>query len=1104
VTNIVIIRTFITYFYKNKRNAMKCRYLIIILFHSLTLLVSFLPCAIAQPKRLQFTHLKSDDGLSSSIVTSILQDHKGLIWIGTYDGLNRYDGFDFVVYRNNSADSASLANNVVRTIIEDHHKNLLIGTQHGLCLYDRDKDRFLNYMIDKSSPLKDIDCIVSKIAEDSIGNLWLATDLGLIYFDRIKNQIKRYNNDPDDPESLSYDFLEAVLIDRNNRLWITSRKGLNLFLPETGTFKHITRSENEANDLSGINFTDIAEDKSGNLWFGSTAGLYCLKNNPEARITGLIHYGFDPRDKFSLSINQVKSLYVDYSDNLWIGTENGGLNLFDRGHKRFWHYRKDDYDPKSLNNESIQTIYQDKIGNLWIGTFTGGLNISMQNRDAIISYQNLPGAPFSLSHNTVTSFLEDHNNQTWVGTDGGGLNLFDERTNHFRRFTMENSNISSNAVLCILEDSNHQIWFGTWAGGLVRFNSRTNSFTSFTTKNSDILDNNIYAIFRGDNNDLWLGSFSHGLIHYQIKENKFTQYTPDNSGLINKMIIKIERFSKGRLLIGSTNGFQIFSPDENRFITYMSDPNIANSLSYPTTTDILVENDSCVWIGTRNGLNRFNPNTGSFIRYYTKDGLPGNVIKGLTFDESGVLWVTTGNGVCRLNRKKGEIKNFTKADGLQGNEFSERSILKTHRGALLMGGTSGFNIIYPEKITDNKNIPEVLITDLKILNVSADPGVNNSLLIKNIIETKNLILSYRESVLTFYFAVMDFTAPGKNQYAYMMKGFDKGWIYSGNKREATYTNLNPGDYVFHVKGSNNDRVWNETGTSIHITILPPWWSTWWFRLIAVFAIIFIVISVFLSRVRSLKNQKILLEKSVAIKTSELQELNVSKDKFFSIIAHDLKNPFQAIIGFSEMLKEEMKSGDIATSENYAGLINTSANQTFRLLENLLEWANSQRGKITFNPVSINLRELVNEEFGVLSDMAKGKNIVLKSSFDDNLSFIADKNMINTILRNLISNAIKFTHKNGRVEVMAMISNNQVEISVSDNGIGMTNETMAKLFRLDGNLSTRGTENEKGTGLGLFLCKEFVEKHGGKIWVESESGKGSIFKMVLPSTINHQG
>ena len=564
-----------------------------------------------------------------------------------------------------------------------------------------------------------------------------------------------------------------------------------------------------------------------------------------------------------------------------------------------------------------------------------------------------------------------------------------------------------------------------------------------------------------------MGSFEHGLIHYQIKENKFTSITPANSGLANKMVIRILKYSNRNLLIGCPDCFQIFSPGENHFTTYTHNPDNANSLSYPTTTDILAENDSCVWIGTQDGLNRFNPNTGSFKRYYEKDGLPSNVIKGLALDKSGVLWVTTNKGVCRFDYKQRKFKNFTKDDGLQSNEFSERSILKTKSGALLMGGTKGFNIVYPEKITENKSIPDILITDLKIFNKSVKPGAENSPLIQNITETKTLTLSHKQSVLTFYFAVMDFTAPEKNQYAYKMEGFDKDWIYSGNKGEATYTNLNPGEYVFRVKGSNNDGVWNETGTSIRITILPPWWNTWWFKLIIISAIIFLLASIFLSRFQRLKNQKILLEKSVAIKTAELHELNASKDKFFSIIAHDLKNPFNTIIGFSEMLNEEIKSGDSTRIEKYSGMINTSAVQTLRLLENLLEWAKSQTGKILFNPIPINLSGLFNEEFSMLNDMATGKNIELKSSFPDDLTVLADKNMLKTILRNLISNAIKFTHKNGKVEVKAMIDNKQVEISVSDNGIGMTKETIAKLFRIDANLSTRGTENEKGTGLGLI-------------------------------------
>jgi ligand-binding sensor domain-containing protein/signal transduction histidine kinase len=1050
----------------------------------------------AQPERLQFKHLTTDNGLSSSVITSIFQDHKGFIWIGTYDGLNRYDGINFVVYKNSLTDSSSISDDV-RTMIEDHDKNLLIGTNAGLCKYNRDKDNFLNYMVDKSSPLRGIGCAVIKIAEDSFGNLWLATSVGLIYFDRIKNRIIKYAHDANNPESISDDNVESVLIDKRARLWVSTRKGLNLFISETGTFKHITHGESETDDLSNTYFLDMIEDRGGDLWFGSNEGMYVLKNNPDANIIRLIHYKHDYNDKFSLSSNRIKSFCADSSGNLWIGTENDGIDFFEKENQRFWSYRRDDYDPKSLNSESIQAICQDKSGNLWVGTFTSGLNVAIKNRDAIILYQTLPGAPYSLSNNSVLSFLEDHQGQIWIGTDGGGLNLLNKQTNRFLRFNVENSHLSSNAILSLYEDSSNQIWIGTWAGGLVRYDSKTKSFISFTTKNSGIRDDNIFAITGGDNNDLWLGSFEHGLIHYQIRENKFTSITPANSGLANKMITKILKYSKGNFLIGCSNCFQIFSPGENRFTTYIHNPDNANSLSNPSLYDMLVVNDSCIWVGTKNGLNLFNPKTRSFTRYFEKDGLPDNVIKGLAMDNSGALWVTTNKGICRFDFKQGKFKNLTKDDGLQSNEFHDRSILKTKSGALLMGGTKGFNVIYPEKITENKSIPDILITDLKILNKGVRPGAENSPLIQNITETKTLILSHKQSVFTFYFAVMDFTAPEKNQYAYKIEGFDKDWIYSGNKSEATYTNLDPGEYVFSVKGSNNDCVWNEKGVSIRLIVLPPWWGTWWFKVFIISVIIFLIVYIFLSRVRRLKKQKSLLEKTVAMKTSELNELNASKDKFFSIIAHDLKNPFSSIIGFSEMLKEEVTSGDLNNSGKYAGMIYDSATQTFRLLENLLEWANSQRGKILFTPVQINLSELIKDEFIIAGDMAIGKNIELKSYITDTFTIVADKNMIRTIMRNLITNAVKFTHKNGMVKVNAVICKNYLEISVSDSGIGMSKEAMAKLFKIDANISTRGTENEKGTGLGLFLCKEFADRHNGKILVESEEGKGSTFKLLLP-------
>jgi len=1052
----------------------------------------------SQAGHLQFKHLTKTEGLSSSDVLCVLQDYKGYMWIGTYGGLNRYDGLNFIQYLNNPSDSSSLSGNYIRAIFEDHNKNLFIGSNLGLSLYNRDLDCFVNYIYDKSSTLYNLRIVVRKITEDSTGNLWLATDDGLVCFNRLNNKVIRYRHNPDDPGSIGNNSLECSFFDRSGRLWITASNELDLLNPETGTFEHITQFGEQLENVTGLYLTDIIEDRDGNIWFGSTKGLFCLENQPDKNKFKLVYFKNNPVDPNSISNDRVKSLFVDDDGNLWIGTENGGINLYNRETNQFLQYRIDEYDPMSLNNESIQAFAKDRNNNLWVSTYGGGVNISVKNSDFIIHYRNLPGAPQSLSYNIVSCFFEDHFNRKWIGTDGGGLNLFNDKTGRFTRFNIKNSGINSNAILCMAEGTETQMWIGTWAGGLVSYNYKSNTFKSLTTQNSKIPDNSIYAVVKDKSGNLWLGSFEHGLIYYQLKENKFFAYTQENSAIANARITVVRIDNKGQLYLGATSCLQVFNPETKQFITYTDKiPDDSKYLSNSSIYDILVQNDTTVWIATSFGLDRFNPVTGSFKKYYKKDGLPDNTIFGLILDKSGILWLTTNAGVCRFDYIHNNYKNFTTSDGIQGYEFYGKCMLRTKNDNILAGGHNGFNIISPEKFLENKNIPEVIITDFYIFNKPAKIGIEGSPLKKQISETKKIILTHKQSVLTFYFSVMDFTAPGKNQYAYMMERFDKDWIYSGNKREATYTNLNPGEYVFHVKGSNNDGVWNETGTSIFITILCPWWSTWWFRLIAVSAIIFAVVSIVLSRVRSLKNQKKKLERLVVIKTSELQELNVSKDKFFSIIAHDLKNPFQTIIGFSEMLKEEMKDGDNATGQNYAGLINTSAIQTFRLLENLLEWANSQRGKVTFSPVSINLRELVNEEFGVLNDMAKGKNIELKSSFDDNLTFTADKNMINTILRNLISNAIKFTHKNGKVELKAIINNKQVEISVSDNGIGMKNETMAKLFRLDGNLSTRGTENEKGTGLGLFLCKEFVEKHGGRIWVESEEGKGSTFKLLLP-------
>ena len=833
---------------------------------------TFIFKSFSQPKQImQFKHITPDEGLSSSSITCILQDQKGFIWVGTYDGLNRYDGYDFIIYKNQSNDSTSLSHNIIWTLYEDKQNNLLIGNADGLSMYNWGKDSFINYMSDRSSPLNGLHCTLRSIAEDTFGNLWLATDIGLIYFDRKNNQAIQYTHDPAVTGSLSDNNVEYVYIDHKQNLWINTRKGLNLFNRVTKTFKH-NIYDNKGNDLSKTFFLDIVEDNKGNLWFGSYEGLYVLDSK---KIDDLIMHNYhnDPRDPLSLSNDRILCLYVDKQDRLWIGTENGGLNLFNKKNETFYHYKSDIFNPNSLNNESIHAIYQDNSGNLWIGTFAGGLNVSKKNSDAILYYNNIPGVAKSLSHNSVTSFLEDHQSRIWIGTDGGGLNLFNVGSEKFIHYNSKNTNLNSDAVLSILEDSFNQIWLGTWAGGLNRYNENTKSFQSYTTKNSNIQDNNIFSVIEDNKGNLWLGSFQGGLIHYNRKSNTFINFTTENSTISSNMVEDVKEYTDGFLLLGTPNGLNIFNIDKKHFTVYLHSPDNRNSISNNSVHDILVANDTTIWLATQNGLNRFNPKTEIFTHYYAKDSLPDNVIKALVKDNTYKLWITTNRGVSRFDLKNNKYKNFTKEDGLQSNEFNIKSALKIKNGTILLGGTKGFNIIYPERITENINVPAVLLTEFRIFNKPVVIGSDDSPLKRHISDTEELTLSYKQSVLTFNFIAIDFTMPEKNQFAYMMKGFEQDWNYVKNQRIATYTNLDPGEYTFRVKASNNDGIWNKKGTSIRIIITPPFWQTLWFRILVILFLITMIYTVYKIRLRSIQANKQKLEINVEERTRELIRAN---------------------------------------------------------------------------------------------------------------------------------------------------------------------------------------------------------------------------------------
>ena len=1080
----------------------------------------------AQPRYSRFSHLTVEDGLSSNRIRCIYRDSKDYLWIGTEEGLDKYNSYDIKKYNFNENQPGSISNNNILCIYEDRGKNLWFGTVNGLNLFDPVKDNFKVFKNDPGHRTSINSNYISGITEDKDGNLWIVTG---------ENCLNKWISKTQDFIRYQFESEKVYLNSRPSRmiamdskgfLWIVSlSRGILRFDPESGIF---TKFEDPSVDLGNDCFKSLYIDNEDKIWI-TTDGNGFFSYDP---IANKFEQFGSKGDCKGTNQNIILDIVPDDEQHLLLAVDQGGINRFNKISKTFEYFMYDNTNVEGLNNNGIWCFHKDREGILWIGTSGGGINYYNPKNYKFKIFKYNGSNPNSLSYDNVTCFYEDHKSLIWIGTDGGGVNVYDPETGRFTIFKHEPSNpysISGNAILCIAEDKEHDIWIGTWDAGLDRFDRKTGRFIHYMpdkNKSSSISGKTIWNLAIDKNDTLWLGTFNVGTDLFNKNKGVIRRFRtdPDNPKTIvgKRDWVFFEDFEKN-VWISTTNGLNFYDCKTNSFKNYNFNNNVIAAFCK--------DKEGNLWVGTStNGVYFCKPDGTILYTYNISNGLPSNIVQSIIEDNAGNIWISSNGGISRIDSKTKKFRNYSKEDGLQGDQFKQQSFMITHKGEIYFGGYNGFNSFYPDSLKDNDFIPPVYITDFQIFNKPVRFGYPGAQFQSYIGEAKEITLKWNQSVFSFTFSAINYSHSEKNQYAYIMEDFEKDWNYTNaSRRYVTYTNLNPGAYTFKIKASNNDGVWNEKGVSLRIIILPPVWKTLWFRLLMFSIVIFILIFIFLSRVQHLKNQKILLEKLVTIKTNELQgknemllnqakelnesnillekrrqhieELNASKDKFFSIIAHDLKNPFQTIIGFSEMQKEEIKSGNFAGIEEYAGLINTSAIQTFRLLENLLEWANSQRGKILYNPVPINLNELFNEEFIVLNDMAIEKNILLKSFFQDNLIIIADKNMIKTILRNLISNSIKFTHINGKVEVKAMVENSQVEISVSDNGIGMTKETVAKLFRIDINFSTSGTANEKGTGLGLLLCKEFVEKHGGKIWVESESGKGSTFKFFIPLRIN---
>ncbi|NLT50402.1 MAG: hypothetical protein GXX85_05745 [Ignavibacteria bacterium] len=790
------------------------------------LLLTIISSLIAQQSNIKFTHITTDNGLSQSNVMSILQDKYGFLWFGTFDGLNRYDGYGFTIFKPDLKDSNSLKSNSVTSLYEDKDGLIWIGTNQGLCYYDRNRNKFFSFLNKPNIPEGINEGEIGAIQADKNNDLWISSNKGLIKLDRQNNkfiEINKINS-------------KYVYIDSHYRIWVgTITNGLYLLDPGSNSRQHFSLDIAGSENIQNYEIRSIKEDKNGILWVGTYGRGLAYMNFRDIAGKKLKVFSNDPSDRTSLSSNLILSLYPD-ENGLWIGTDNGGINFLPNAKSSFKRYQNNPDDNSSPNNNSIYSILKDKSGDLWFGTFTGGINYMNITNQAFVSYRKLAGNLRSLSNNTVRDFAEDKDGNIWLATDGGGLNLFNIRTNEFTHYNTSTTNLNRDALLTVYIDKRENIWVGSWDGGISLFNPNSKSFKSYTKENSSISSQNIFDIDEDSKGILWLSS-TDGLIRFDPTKEEFRTYTKANAGLAIDHTEVLLVDSKDNILVGTTQGLSVFNPNTEKAINYSADPNNPKGLSTGFVLAIYEESPSVIWVGTLNGINKIDRSSNQIQKWYEPDGLPNNSIRGIQPDNSGNLWISTNKGLSRFSVSKNKFKNFTKIDGIQGNEYVINSFYKMRSGKLLFGGVNGFDIFDPSQVKDNTFIPPVVVTDFQIFNKSVIPGDPDSQLEKNISETSEVELSYKESVFSLSFTALNFRASDKNEYAYMMEGFDSDWNYVGSNRTASYTNLDPGEYTFKVKASNNDGIWNETGTSLKIIISPPFWSTWWFR-----TLIFLIIA----------------------------------------------------------------------------------------------------------------------------------------------------------------------------------------------------------------------------------------------------------------------
>jgi signal transduction histidine kinase/ligand-binding sensor domain-containing protein/CheY-like chemotaxis protein len=1116
---------------------MRFLFFIIIQFYSLSI-------GFTQTERLNFKHISATDGLSNNWVRCIYQDDQGFMWFGTTDGVNRYNGYDFKIYRPASKQKEYIGDLNINAILNRSINDLWICTDIGVFSYNYTKDSLVYLSIFGRQQ-------VFSILKTKEGYIWLGTINGLVKYDLKSGKILSYVHNNDDHTSLSNNYINTLFQDSGSNIWIGTRDGLNFMNKETEKFIVFQASE-KPNSLQGNNITSICEDHNKRIWIGTLQqGLSVITKDKYGNI------GFKKVLK-----GKILNLLVDSQNNLWVGKDSDGgmekiqLNGFNINDKLIsQHYQFNPIDPKSISDNSIWYIYEDKLKDIWIGTLTEGINYLSRREKKFNIVEKEYNNTNSISNNHVNTFYDDED-FLWIGTEGG-LDRYDKKKGIYKHFKYEYNNpgsLGGDAIKTIYKDSRGNLWVGVWSGGLNLYNYNTGLFKKYLHNEKSpgsISNSNVYSICEDKRGNLWIGTVGGGLNRFDYKTGSFRSYLHDDKdpqSLSQNFVNYVFSTSSGKLYVSSYYSLEMYNYEYDNFTRYSFGNDTSSGNVGKNITSIFEDSKNNIWIAANTGLEIFDEKNNMFIPYNTNNGLPDLTIQGILEDQKGNLWICTIKGISKLDHgidrpSNPVFTNFTNSDGLSGNEFIKRAIYQNNSGIMYFGSSKGFTYFHPDSILTNTIKPQVVLSEFMLLYSKGAQNNKYKSIIENINTIEKLDLSYLNSNFVISYASLNYLHPEKNQYQYKLEGYDEDWIDAGNQRSVSYTNIQPGRYTFIVKGSNNDGVWCQSPKTLMIVIHPPWWRTLLFKIFLVLVIVISIISTYYIRLSILKRQNAILEQKVKNRTNELSQINAIleerqeeitiqndelerhrnhlellvekrtselvnakikaeeadrlKTSFLANMSHEIRTPMNAIYGFSGLLTDESLSKE--EKSKFVSIISDNCESLLVLIDDILDISRIEVDKLEFTNEKYSVDDiLINlENFFAHNNEKDIEFKFVNKTGENGIILNNDKVRFRQVFINLLNNAYKFT-ESGHIKFGYEILQKKVRFFVSDTGIGIESSEIDKIFNHFYKIENNPVKLYRGTGLGLAICKKIVEMMGGDIWAESIVNKGSVFYFTLPN------